>query len=113
MIKIKKDRRSGRLIIRRKGLKNQIQFIKDCKEELAEIDEQRKELWAGEHGVCNGIGWDGDETNQYGRDCVLEEINELQNEDVEAIKRARKGLALDLTVKGIALTAILAVVIAL
>lgn len=38
----------------------------------------------GENVCCNGIGWDGNSANQYGKDCLLAEIwNNIDEAEAE------------------------------
>ena len=45
--------------------------VESVQEQLDEAYEALDAIQSGEATAWNGIGWDGDNRNQYGRDCVL------------------------------------------
>lgn len=55
-------------------MKNIKKLIKEAYKALTLVWEEENSLYAGEPAYCNNIGWDGDPSNSFGRDCVLEEI---------------------------------------
>lgn len=64
--------------------------IHEIEEELKELEGDLKSLENGEPTSCNGVGWDGDTSNTYGRDCVYTAICEKMNELEEELEGYRE-----------------------
>ena len=48
--------------------------VKSVQEQLHVAYEALDRIQSGEATAWNGVGWNGDSRNQYGRDCVLSAI---------------------------------------
>lgn len=48
--------------------------VESVQEQLAVAYEALDRIQSGEATAWDGVGWDGDSHNQYGRDCVLSAI---------------------------------------
>ena len=48
--------------------------VESAQEQLAAAYEALDAIQSGEATAWDGVGWDGDSRNQYGRDCVLSAI---------------------------------------
>lgn len=48
--------------------------FKAAKQAVQEAYDLYDRFCQGENVCCNGIGWDGNSANQYGKDCLLSAI---------------------------------------
>ena len=60
--------------------------VESVQEQLDAAYEALDAIQSGEATAWNGIGWNGDSRNQYGRDCVLSAIWDSIDE-LEAFRR--------------------------
>ena len=76
--------------------------FKVAKQAMHEAYNLLDRFYQGENVCCNGIGWDGNSANQYGKDCLLSEIYKNRVRYIEdSVKYTEMSCSIDVDRKDI------------